>query len=83
MLRTLFSASFTSRGAEEAKRANLPAVAAHQRAREPTEVGAVAIEANALGHHLDVGFTQARCCAVLACGSARVASFDAGSVLFM
>src|SRR5207249_3246306 len=56
---------------------------AHESDGVPAQTGAVAVEPNALGHHLHVGFAQAGVGALLAGLGAARTGVDAGLVLLL
>lgn len=56
-------------------------LATHQRCRHPAHLGAIAVQPNALSHHLDILFTETGIGTVLARLSALDTGFDAGCVL--
>ena len=78
MLGTLISACFAYLGAGLAYRTGKLAAACHEASRKTANLGAVDIEGNTVGHHLDVILPQAGAGACIAGGRAGVAGVDAG-----
>ena len=59
------------------------ATSGHGSSSKRTNLGAVHIQRDALGHHLDVGFMQAGSCAMVTGYGACVTSVNASVVLLM
>lgn len=76
-------AGVADRRAEGAELPGELAVPAHQSARHPTSVRAIAVEANAIHHHLDVGFTEASRRTALAGSRALLTGVQAISILLV
>jgi hypothetical protein len=74
---TLGCARLTDLGAQPAELQRERAVPAHQGYRQAAEIGAVAVQADAPGHHLDVLLFETSVGAVLARGRALFTGFDA------
>lgn len=81
--RTLVAARFAYVGTELTDLMGKLAAARHEARGQTTDRGTIEIVADALRHHLDVGFAQARGRTVVAGVGTPVASIDAGLILLM
>lgn len=77
MTRTLGTAGVADPGAKLAEFLGKSAAAAHQRRCEPADIGAIAIQPNAFGHHLDVLLLEAGGRTMFAFHGTGLTGFDA------
>ena len=80
---TFVPAGLTDVSANCADRFGVSAIPGHGSCSQCTNLGAIHIQGDAVGHHLDVGFVQTGSCAMVAGHGAGVASFNAGVELLM
>jgi hypothetical protein len=83
MTRAFASACLADVGAQRADIVCEVAAARHVRCRQSANRGAVHVQSNAFGHHLDVVFLQTRGGAVIARIRAGLARFDTRDKLLM
>jgi hypothetical protein len=83
VLLALGSTSIANVGTKPAEFCGEMRTATHEAGGHPTDLGAIAVQADAFRHHLDVFFAQASGCTMLAFLSALYAGFDARSESFM
>lgn len=83
MFGTFVAAGLAGISAQRTDRLGVGATPGHGRYSQCTNLGAIDIQCNALGHHLDVGFVQTGSCAMVTGHGTGIASFNAGVVLLM
>jgi hypothetical protein len=77
VLLALSAAKVAGFSAQRAKLARKSAVARHNGGGESADIGAIAVQADALRHVLNIGFGEAGGSTVLARGGTTITSFDA------
>jgi hypothetical protein len=80
MLPTLFAARVTNVSAQRTYRLGVLAATRHRCGSKLAGRRAIYVKGDALFHHLDVVLFQTSRHAMVACGSATVAGFDAGGI---
>jgi hypothetical protein len=81
--RTLIPAGVADFGAKATEFASELRAPAHERRRSPADLGTIAVEPDAFGHHCYVGFTQTGVGTMFASLGAFDTGRDAGRILFV